>query len=53
VRRRIEKPFGIGKRRYGLRQMRWRKLTKAAVQVHLAAIAYNPKRTVTILAYAS
>lgn len=41
VRGRIEKIFGTWKRSYGLRRMRWRGLTKAAVQVHLTAIAYN------------
>jgi IS5 family transposase len=30
--------------------MRWRGLAKAAVQVHLTAIAYNLKRTMNILA---
>jgi len=38
------------KRRYGLRRMRWRGLAKAAVQVHLTAIAYNLKRSINILA---
>ena len=41
VRGRIEKIFGTWKRCYGLRRMRWRGLAKAAVQVHLTAIAYN------------
>jgi len=50
VRGRIEKIFGTWKRCYGLRCMRWRGLAKAAVQVHLTAIAYNLKRTLNILA---
>jgi len=50
VRGRIEKIFGTWKRSYGLRRMRWRGLAKAAVQVHLTAIAYNLKRSLTILA---
>ncbi|KQN00106.1 transposase [Sphingobium sp. Leaf26] len=50
VRGRIEKIFGRWKRCYGLRRMRWRGLAKAAVQVHLTAIAYNLKRTMNILA---
>jgi IS5 family transposase len=29
--------------------MRWRGLTKAAMQVHLTAIANNLKRTLTII----
>jgi IS5 family transposase len=54
VRGRIEKIFGTWKRSYGLRRMRWRwrGLAKAAVQVHLTAIAYNLKRTMKILATA-
>jgi len=47
---RIEKIFGTWKRCYGLRRMRWRGLARAAVQVHLTAIAYNLKRTMNILA---
>ncbi len=50
VRGRIEKIFGTCKRFYGLRRMRWRGIEKAAVQVHLTAIAYNLKRTMNILA---
>jgi IS5 family transposase len=50
VRGRIEKIFGTWKRCYGLLRMRWRGLAKAAVQVHLNAIAYNFKRTMNILA---
>ncbi len=49
VRGRIEKIFGTWKRSYGLRRMRWCGLAKAAVQVRLTAIAYNLKRTSTIL----
>ena len=49
VRGRIEKIFGTWKRCYGLRRMRWRGLPKAAVQVHLTAIAYNLKHTMNIL----
>nr|WP_279330447.1 transposase [Sphingomonas oleivorans] len=49
VRARIEKIFGTWKRCYGLRRMRWRGLPKAAVQVHLTAIAYNLKRSLNIL----
>ena len=46
---RIEKIFGTWKRTYGLRRMRWRGLAKAAVQIHLTAIAYNLKRTLNIV----
>jgi transposase, IS5 family len=53
VRGRIEKIFGTWKRCYGLRRMRWRGLAKAAVQVHLTAIAYNLKRTLSILTAAA
>ena len=49
IRGRIEKIFGTWKRSYGLRRMRWRGIAKAAVQVHLTAIAYNLKRTLKIL----
>ena len=49
IRARIEKIFGTWKRCYGLRRMRWRGLAKAAVQVHLTAIAYNLKRSLNIL----
>jgi IS5 family transposase len=49
---RIEKIFGSWKRSYGLRRMRGRGLAKAAVQVHLTAIAYNFKRTMNIPATA-
>jgi len=50
VRGRVEKIFGTWKRSYGLRRMRWRGIAKAAVQVHLTAIAYNLKRTYNIVA---
>ena len=49
VRARVEKIFGTWKRSYGLRRMRWRGIAKAALQVHLTAIAYNLKRTLNIL----
>jgi len=49
IRGRIEKIFGTWKRSYGLRRMRWRGLAKAAVQIHLTAIAYNLRRSLTIL----
>jgi len=49
VRCQIEKIFGTWKRSYGMRRMRWRGLAKAALQVRLTALAYNLKRTVTIL----
>lgn len=52
VRGRIEKIFGTWKRSYGLRRMRWRGLAKAAIQVHLTAVAYNLKRGLTIVAAA-
>ncbi|WP_264784380.1 transposase [Gluconacetobacter azotocaptans] len=50
ARGRIEKIFGTWKRSYGLRRMRWRGLAKAAVQIHLTAIAYNFRRTLNIVA---
>jgi transposase, IS5 family len=53
IRCRIEKIFGTWKRSYGLRRMRWRGLAKATLQVHLTAIAYNLKRTATILRIAT
>ena len=49
VRCRIEKVFGTWKRSYGLRRMRWIGLAKAGLQVRLAAMAYNLRRTVTLL----
>jgi transposase, IS5 family len=49
VRCRIEKVFGTWKRSYGLRRLRWLGLAKAGLQVRLAAMAYNLRRTVTLL----
>ena len=49
VRCRIEKVFGTCKRSYGLRRMRWLGLAKAGLQVRLTAIAYNLRRTVTLV----
>ncbi len=49
VRCRIEKVFGTWKRSYGLRRMRWLGLAKAGLQVRLAAMVYNLRRTVTLL----
>ncbi len=49
VRCRVERVFGTWKRSYGLRRMRWIGLAKAGLQVRLAAIAYNLRRTVTLL----
>ena len=40
IRCRIEKIFGVCKRSYGLRRMRYRGLGKAALQVRLTAAAY-------------
>jgi transposase, IS5 family len=45
IRSRIEKIFGTWKRSYHFRRMRWLGLAKAKLQVHLAAIAYNVKRS--------
>ena len=50
VRARIEKVFGTGKRCYGLRRMRWLGLAKAGLQVRLAAMAYNLRRSWRLLA---
>jgi IS5 family transposase len=49
IRGRIEKIFGTWKRSYGLQRMRWRGLAKAAMQIRLAAIAYNMKRSLKIV----
>ncbi|WP_209442178.1 transposase [Neoroseomonas oryzicola] len=49
VRCRIEKVFGTWKRSYSLRRMRWLGLAKAGLQVRLAAMAYNLRRTVSLL----
>jgi IS5 family transposase len=53
IRCRIEKVFGTWKRCYGLRRMRWIGLAKAGLQVRLAAIAYNLRRTVTLISAAA
>ena len=45
VRARIEKVFGTCKRSYGLRRMRWLGAAKAGLQVRLAAMAYNLRRS--------
>ena len=42
---RIEKVFGTCKRSYGLRWMRWLGLLKVGLQVRLAAMAYNLRRS--------
>ena len=49
VRCRIEKVFGTCKRIYGLRRMRWLGLAKAGLQVRLAAMAYNLRRSLGLL----
>ncbi len=49
VRCRIEKVFGTRKRSYGLRRMRRLGLAKAGLQVRLAAMAHNLRRTLTLL----
>ena len=49
VRCRIEMVIGTCKRSYGLRRMRWLGLAKAGLLVRLAAMAYNLRRTVTLL----
>ena len=49
VRARVEKIFGTCKRSYGLRQIRWRGINKAALQIHFTFIAYNIKRAFNIL----
>jgi DDE family transposase len=49
VRCRIEKVFGTWKRSYGLRRMRRLGLAKAGLQVRLAAMAHNLRRTATLL----
>ncbi|MGD9809787.1 MAG: transposase [Sphingobium sp.] len=50
MRGRIEKIFRTWKRRYGLCRMLLRGLARAAVQVHLTAIADILKRAMNILA---
>jgi transposase, IS5 family len=49
VRCRIEEVFGTWKRSYGLRRMRRLGLAKAGLQVRLAALVYNLRRTATLL----
>jgi IS5 family transposase len=49
VRSRIEKVFGTCKRSYGMRRMRWLGLAKARLQVRLAAIAFNLRRSWRLL----
>src|SRR5215207_3029704 len=49
VRCRIEKVFGTWKRSYGLGRMRRLGLAKAGLQVRLTAIAYDLRRSATIL----
>jgi IS5 family transposase len=49
VRCRIEKVFRTWKRSYGLCRMRWLGRAKACLQVCLAAIAYNLRRSLTLL----
>ena len=41
--------LGTCKRSHGLRRLRWRGLAKAGLQVCLTALAYNLRRTLTIL----
>ena len=45
IRCRIETVFGTCKRRDGLRRMRWLGLAKAGLQVRLATMAYNLRRS--------
>ncbi len=49
MRCRIEKVFGTWKRSYGLRRMRWLGLAKAGLQVRLTALAYNVRRSATLM----
>jgi IS5 family transposase len=53
IRCRIEKVFGTCKRSYGMQRMRWLGLAKAGLQVRLTAVAYNLRRTVTLLGAAA
>ena len=46
---RIEKVFGTTKRSHGLRRRRWLGLAKAGLPVCLTAMAYNLRRTLTLL----
>ena len=50
IRARVEKVFGTIKRCYGLRRLRWLGLAKAGLQVRLAAMAYNLRRSWRLLA---
>ena len=43
-----EKVFDIAERSYGLRRMRWLGLTRAGLQVHLAAVASKLRRSLTL-----
>ena len=43
------KVFGTAKRCYGLRRMRWLGLARAGLQVRLTAVAYNLRRSLTLL----
>jgi IS5 family transposase len=49
IRCRIEKVFGACKRSYGLRRMRWIGLAKAGLQVSLAAMGSNLRRSLGLL----
>ena len=53
VRGRIEKVFGIMKRSHGLRRMRWLGLARVGLQVRLAAMAYNLRRSWRLLGEAA
>src|SRR5829696_6723449 len=50
IRARMEKVFGTAKRCYGLCRMRWPGLAKAGLQVRLAVMAYNLRRSWRLLA---
>nr|WP_241671623.1 transposase [Dankookia rubra] len=49
VRCRVENVFDTCKRSYGLARMRWLGLAQAGLQVRLAAVACNLRRTLTLL----
>ena len=49
MRARIEKVFGTCKRCYVLRRTRWLGLAKAGLQVRLAVVAYNLRRSWRLL----
>jgi len=53
IRGRIEMIFGTWKRSYGHRRIRRLGLAKASLQIRLTAIAYNMRRTLSILAAAA